>query len=236
MPNKPYEISFRPMTSEEQRQLANGLRNTSRQPLTDSEIEYVKSEIKRIQADESVFVFNDPNRPHDGTCYNYEYDKIYVTKDVFPDQNYASAHPRAIMSVAAVLAHKYYGHRFYREEYLKDKAAGNNYHTTPLWEDECRASLRAAQMAPGLTPMERKDLVLDAVFRAQEYGQLIPMSDFMMEVVYGYSKDERQFSKPFVLPKYVSMESQERALRDRSDDGKMPKVRRGSRAHKDRER
>ena len=65
MTDKIYEVSFQPMTSEEQKQLANGMRNTSKLPLTDSEIEYVRSEIKRIQADESVFVFNDPNRPHD---------------------------------------------------------------------------------------------------------------------------------------------------------------------------
>lgn len=65
--------------------MANGMRNASHEPLTDKEIEYVKSEIRRIEADESLFVFNDKNHLSKSTCYNFIEDKIYVTRNVFPD-------------------------------------------------------------------------------------------------------------------------------------------------------
>ena len=131
--------------------MANGMRNMSRTPLTDEEIEFVKKEIRRIEADESVFVFNDPYHLTDSTCYNFEVDKVFVTKNVFPDTIYGSSHPRDTMSVGAVLAHEYYGHRPNRQEYLSDWEKGHDFHTTPICEDECRASLIAAQTAPGLT-------------------------------------------------------------------------------------
>jgi hypothetical protein len=217
-------IQFRAMTSEEQKLLANGMRDTSKKPLTDEEIEFVKSEIKRIHADESVFVFNDTKHIHNGTCYNFEEDKIYVTRNVFPDLRYPSAHPRDTMSVGAVLAHEYYGHRAFRAEYLDDLKKGPSFHTMPLWRDECRASLWAAQTAPGLTQIDRRDLVLDAVFRAKEYGQLIPMDEFMKEALYGYTKNERSIATEFREPKYVSEKSQEGHISDRGNGGAMPKM------------
>ena len=203
-----YSVTVRTMTDDE-KELANGMRNTSRSPLSEDEITYVRSEIRRIEADESVFIFNDADHYHDGTCYNFEDDKIYITRNVFPDVKYGSAHPRDTMSVGAVLAHEYYGHRYYRDEYLSDWEKGKDYHTTPLWEDECRASLRAAQMAPGLTQIDKRDLVLDAIYRAKEYGQLIEMDDFMKEAVYGYSTKERNITKQFRQPTFVSEKSQE---------------------------
>lgn len=189
--------------------MSNGMMNTSRTPLTEDEILFVKSEIKRIQADESVFVFNDPDHMLDSTCYNFEEDLVYVTRNVFPDVKYASAHPRDTMSVGAVLAHEYYGHRPNRQEYLSDWEKGKDFHTTPIWQDECRASLTAAQISPGLTEIDRRDLVLDAVFRAKEYGQLIEMNDFMKEAVYGYGKNERSITREVAAPVYVSEEGQD---------------------------
>ena len=112
------------------------------------------------------------------------------------------------MSIGAVLAHEYYGHRPNRHEYLSDWDKGKDYHTTPIWQDECRASLTAAQITPGLTEIDRRDLVLDAVFRAREYGQLIEMNDFMKEAVYGYGKNERNITGKVTAPIYVSEESQ----------------------------
>ncbi len=123
---------------------------------------------------------------------------------MFPDYLYASAHPRDTMSVGAVLAHEYYGHRAFRQEYLEDLKKGANYHTTSMWQDECRASLQAAHDAPGLTTIDIRDLVLDAVFRAKEFGQLIEMDDFMKEAVYGYRSDERRIIGNYKQPKYVS--------------------------------
>ena len=100
-------------------EFSRGMRNTGSSPLTEKEIEYVKQEINRIEADESVFVFNDKVH-HNGTCYCPEDDKVYITRNVFPDLKYGSDHPRDMLTVAAVLAHEYYGHRPNREEYLKD--------------------------------------------------------------------------------------------------------------------
>ena len=184
------KIVFRPI-SDEDKNMSNGMRDLSRTPLTDEEIEFVKSEIRRIGADESVFVFNDEKHIAHSTCYNSIRDIIYVTRNVFPDIEYASSHPRDTMSVGAVLAHEYYGHRVYREEYLKDLEREDNVNTTPYWQDEMRASLTAAEIAPGLTDLDRSKLVMDAIYRAEEQGIPVEMNDFMKEVLYGYTREER---------------------------------------------
>ena len=146
-------VRIHAIANEDDKNMANGMRNTSGTPLDENEIAFVKAEIHRIKADES-------HRPH-------------------------------------------------RKEYLSDWEQGKDYHTTQIWQDECRASLVAAQTAPGLTDIDRRDLVLDAVFRAHEFGQLIEMNDFMKEAVYGYSSNERKFAGIIEQPKYVSEASQE---------------------------
>ena len=145
--------------------MANGMRDMSRRPLSADEIDFVKSEIRRIEADESVFVFNDEDHQNGSTCYNFIDDKIYVTRNVFPDTKYGSTHPRDIMSVGAVLAHEYYGHRAHRQEYLDDYKKGHAFHSTPIWQDECRASIVAAKTAPNLTDIDTCNLVMDAIYR-----------------------------------------------------------------------
>ena len=105
--------------------MANGMLNMSRTPFTEDEIEFVKRAIHRIEADESVFVFNNPYHLSDSTCYNFEVDKVFVTRNVFPDTLYGSSHPRDTMG--AVLAHEYYGHRPNRQEYLSDWGKGHDY-------------------------------------------------------------------------------------------------------------
>ena len=229
-------IRLHAITSGDDKNMANGMRNTSGTPLTEQEINFVESEIKRIHADESIFIFNDQDHLRDSTCYNFEDDKVYITRSVFPDELYASAHPRDTMSVGAVLAHEYYGHRHYRQEYLSDWEKGKDYHTTPLWKDECRASLTAAQMAPGLTEIDKRDLVLDAVYRAKEFGQLIEMNDFMKEAVYGYRSNERKITRNIEQPKYVSEESQERDQTEGLYENKVSEMRRITRDHDDFER
>ena len=47
--------------------MANGMRDMSRRPLSADEIDFVKSEIRRIEADESVFVFNDEDHQNGST-------------------------------------------------------------------------------------------------------------------------------------------------------------------------
>ena len=119
------------LISANDKSMANGMRDTSKTPLSEHEIEFVKSEIQRIGADLSIFVFNDEEHISSSTCYSFIEDKIYVTRNVFPDEKYGSTHPRDLMSVGAVLAHEYFGHRAYRAEYLSDMNQGDDYHTTP---------------------------------------------------------------------------------------------------------
>lgn len=129
------------LIAQDDKNMANGMRDMSRTPLTNAEIVYVKSEIQKIGAEEKVFVFNDEEHIHLSTCYNFIEDRIYVTRNVFPDTKYGSIHPRDLMSVRAVLAHEYYGHRTYRGEYIADYLKGPNFYTTEIWKDECRASI-----------------------------------------------------------------------------------------------
>lgn len=209
--------------------MSNGMRDISGTPLTEEEIAYVKSEIERIDADKSIFVFNDEEHMKISTCYNFVEDKIYVTRNVFPDEKYGSTHPRDLMSVGAVLAHEYYGHRFYREEYFNDLKKDINYHTTPLWQDECRASITAAKRAPGLTDRDKSNLVMDAVYRAKEFGHLIEMDDFMREVLYGYTCGEKAITNRITAINYVSEKSQERVHEKRMCNRSLSEMSRTSR-------
>ncbi len=216
--------------------MANGMRDTSKTPLSESEIEFVKSEIQRIGADLSVFVFNDEEHISVSTCYNFVEDKIYVTRNVFPDEKYGSTHPRDLMSVGAVLAHEYFGHRPYRDEYLSDMEQGDDYHTTPIWQDECRASINAAKTAYNLTDKDKSNLVMDAIYRAKEFGHLIEMDDFMKEVVYGYSNREKNISYDITPINYVSETSEVRISEKRICDSDMSEMSRTSRDYDDLER
>ena len=50
--------NFEYHAAKKDKNMSNGMRDMSRTPLTESEIEYVKSEIERIQADENQKLFN----------------------------------------------------------------------------------------------------------------------------------------------------------------------------------
>lgn len=206
------------------KEMSQGMRDMSRTPLTDNEIEIVKQEIRRIKADESIFIFNDEDHIDQSTCYNYVQDRVYVTRNVFPDIKYGSTHPRDLMSIGAVLAHEYYGHRSYRDEYLEDYRRGDGTHTVPLWQDECRASITAAKIAPNLTERDKSNLVMDAVYRAEEYNHRIELDSFMKEVLYGYSDDEKNITPPFSRIVFVSEESAERDTADWENNSDMPEM------------
>lgn len=198
---------FRMITAND-KNMANGMRNMSRTPLSEEEIAFVKSEINILGADEDVFVFNDERHILLSTCYNFYEDKVYVTRNVFPDDKYGSTHPRDLMSVRAVLAHEYFGHRTYRDEYLADTEHGYDYHTTPVWQDECRASITAAKLAQNLSQRDISYLVQDAIYRAKEFGQLIEMDDFMKEAIYGYTNGEKNITRNITPINFVSESSQ----------------------------
>lgn len=93
------------------------------------------------------------------------------------------------MSVRAVLAHEYYGHRPYREQYIRednDTSDGSiNKIMARAWADEFRASYMAAKNAPNLSDDDRRLLILDSLSRANEAGISIKYNDFIRRVLYG---------------------------------------------------
>lgn len=163
--------------------MSNGFRCLDRTPLNAEEIEFLKNEIISIEADEHIFIFNDINHIKGSTCYNFEKDKIYVTRNVFPDENTESTHPRDLLTPRAVLAHEYYGHRFERKRYLKEESG--EIKELPVWKDEAYASINAAFKTPNLTQQERATLLNDAFYRAREANQEIILTKNMKEILYG---------------------------------------------------
>ena len=212
--------------------MSQGMRDNSKTKLTSKEISYLRELIREIKADAKIFIFNDEEHVEGSTCYDYVDDVVYVTRNVFPDLIYGSTHPRDIMSPRAVLAHEYYGHRKHREEYLSDLERTNHeaeqYHTTPIWLDECRASIDAALYAPNLTDKDRSDLMFDAVYRAKEAGQLLETNAAMRKIMYGYGGDEHErkiIGESFV---FISEESHERTAEIRRDYRRLPKMQKAS--------
>jgi hypothetical protein len=148
---------------------ANGLRRSPFIELTDENIASIKKEIRAIEADEKIFVFNEGLY----TSYTDSIDQIDVMGDIFPDES--SCHPRDIMSIRAVLAHEYYGHRANKGTPLPQGS----------WADEFRASYMAAKNAPNLTDDDTRHLILDALERAKEAGVNIRQNAFIRRVLYG---------------------------------------------------
>jgi len=157
------------MMMAETRQMANSLRAEPR-TLTRKEQKAVREAIDKIEADQSRFRFG----KHGRTGYDDDTDLINIRGDVFPDPNGNSARDR--MSVEAVLAHEYYGHRPNRGTKL------------PLgsWQDEMRASFTAAVKAPGLTDVDRQLLMRDAIDRAASAGVRLNITNTMRRILYGY--------------------------------------------------
>lgn len=163
---------------------ASGNRRSPFYVLSEQEIDEIKREIRAIGADESVFVFNSESVR--GTCFLARDGKVHIKGNIYPDNN--SDHPRDRMSVRAVLAHEYYGHRPNREQYLNEDSVTSEEErcrqASLMWADEFRASYMAAKNAPGLTAEDRRYLILDAISRAQEAGVSIKYNDFMRRVLY----------------------------------------------------
>ena len=93
---------------------------------------------------------------------------------------------------------------------MEDYKQSPDYHTTPIWQDECRASITAAKITPNLTEKDKTNLVMDAIYKAQEYNHRIEMDDFMKEVIYGYTNGEKNITRSITPITYVSEESQDR--------------------------
>lgn len=170
--------------SDDKRTVA-GNRRTPFYTLTEQDIEFIKNEIIAIGADVENFVFN--SEVTRGTCFLASDGKIHIKGNIFPDEY--SDHPRDRLSVRAVLAHEYYGHKPHCQQYLNEDS-----NTSPdalskamslAWADEFRASYMAAKNAPNLTDKDRSLLIQDALTRAEEAGVVIKYNDFIRRTLYG---------------------------------------------------
>lgn len=173
------------MISVTEKQFAAGNRRSPFYQLTDAEIYIIKSEITAIEADVDDFVFN--SSIVRGTCFLPSDGKIHIKGNIFPDEY--SDHPRDRLTIRAVLAHEYYGHRPYRNQYLVEDSLTDSDSLERIfanaWADEFRASYMAAKNAPNLSQEERAMLILDALSRAEEAGVAIKYNDFIRRVLYG---------------------------------------------------
>ncbi len=125
----------------------------------------------------------------------------------------------------------------YREEYIRDfEEYGDEYHTTPYWRDECRASITAAKITPNLNQAERKDLVMEAAYRAHEFGQMLELEDEVKELVYGYSNEEKNITRTIPRINYVVEPSNDRVEGDRGDKNIVSKMSKTPKTHDDYER
>jgi hypothetical protein len=154
---------------------ASGLRSAGTSLLNKKEITHIKNEIGAIKADFKRFVFDRQGN----TAYLDDYDVVRVNRNVFPDTESGSTHPRDLMSERAVLAHEYYGHRAFKDNPLP---AGS-------WQDEFRASYYAAIKTPNLSDDDRRYLILDAIERANEKSVIITPNKTMRRLIYGYDDE-----------------------------------------------
>ena len=162
--------------------LAAGNRRSPFYILTEDDIKAVELEIEAIKAEKDSFIFN--SEVVRGTCFLARDGKIHIKGNIFPDEY--SDHPRDKMSIRAVLAHEYYGHRPYRNQYLLEDSLVSLEERSKLaslmWADEFRASYMAAKNAPGLTAEDRRYLILDSLSRAKEAGVSIKYNKFIIKI------------------------------------------------------
>jgi hypothetical protein len=134
--------------------------------LTEDEIEivlYMADSIGIPAYDEDVLIFNE----YEKTAYHGDYgddDFVAIAGDIFPDLD--SDHPTDLLTIKAVLAHEWYGHRSFKGTHLPP---GH-------WMDECRASYYASIITPNLDDNERRGLILDAKERIKKAGKDIDVS------------------------------------------------------------
>ena len=152
----------------------NGQRTSRYKILTDEEITSIMDDIDAIGADPAIFRFNEGNQ----TGFLDSEGIINIRGDILPNLN--STHPRDLMSQRAVLAHEYYGHKYFDDVFgARNSAPGS-------WNDEFRASYNAAINTPNLSDMDRMYLMLDALERAKETGVNIKMTEQIRRILYGY--------------------------------------------------
>lgn len=166
--------------------MPNGRRCLENIPLTQEEVDFLKGEIRAIDADESIFVFNEFGHLAK-TCYSLLDDKIFVGRDVFPNIKMSSSHPRDLLTPRAFLACEYYGHRHECRYYLpKNKEIKS----MPCWKNRGYASINAALVTPNINQSERASLVRLAGKCSKEYGQTFALTKELKDIMYGIGESD----------------------------------------------
>ena len=163
------------------RNMSLGMRSGIGRVLSQEEINFILGEARSIKMDVTKIRFNDSI--HNRTCYVPDDDVIYIGSDIFPDTKSMSTNPIDLLSVKAVLAHEYYGHRPRRQQYLDEE--NNKIDRMDYWEDEYKANYDAAKNTPNLSDMDRYRLIQSAIRRCEEAGVFLERDKFITEVLYG---------------------------------------------------
>lgn len=111
----------------------------------------------------------------------------------------------------------------------------DGWYNHPVLARRVQGTITAAKITSNLTRREQCDLIMDAVYRAEEFGQMIELDDFM-KVVYGYSADEKRVIGIIAPIHYVSKAIQTGTEEKGERDSGVPQVRDESGNHDDFER
>ena len=122
-------------------------------PLSTKQVEQMKDYANNLGMPRDRIRYGD----HYNTSYGSNFDMLYIGTDVLPSNNPQTANAR--LSWKSAIAHEVVGHR---ESCIKGWAQKAEL------LDEVQASIRAARFAPGLSKVERINLLRDAGERAQE--------------------------------------------------------------------
>ena len=153
-----YRLPHFPLSVVDGVRSAGGKRQKVDRKLTSLEKDYIESEIRAIKADRFKYRFDYGDR----TGYFEDHDIVSICLDVFPDYN--SWSHGDLISVRAVLAHEFWGHRYIGVEHPQYAGYPGSA------EDESLASSTASRTSPGLRKLDKEQLVRDAVFRLKKHG------------------------------------------------------------------
>ncbi|WP_439676503.1 hypothetical protein [Embleya sp. MST-111070] len=135
-------------------QVSNSARGSD--PLTPEQIAEAREIAISMGMPEEGIVYSDNMNTAWSAMFGQE--RLYIGTDVLPG---TQDHPNSQISLRGAIAHEVVGHR---EAELAGRAQTDEY------LEEAQASLRAAELAPGLTPEERAMLRADAMIRLQHAG------------------------------------------------------------------
>jgi hypothetical protein len=133
---------------------SNGKRNEG--TLTDEQIKEAKDFAISLGMPEDRIYYNE----YDCTAYGMNFDLLRIGTDVYPNNNRSNI-PNSNISMKGAIAHEVVGHR---EAALKGLTQENDI------LEESQASIRAARFTPGLSKIERADLIRDGLMRLKNNG------------------------------------------------------------------